>query len=235
VGNSHSKGCATNMKCYLSNNYNVQGLVKPGTCSDILTKKAKNVIKNLTKNDFLILWSGANDVAINNTMKAFRYLVDFAKNSSHTNLMLASVSHRHDLMSSSCVNEEVRAFNRKLMKIRNIFGLVSITEVYPNREYCTKHGHHLNKLREAKVSKQLSLQLRSVLQQKKDVPISLSWPNDHTNNMHDETQEQVEHPPSTTTIEQNNSAPRTSHSSKKTPVTMNRNFFWTTGPLKRER
>jgi len=70
-----------------------------------------NVIKNLTKNYFLILWSGANEVAQNNTMKAFRYLVDFAKNSSHTNIILTSVPHRHDFMSSSCVNEEVRVFN----------------------------------------------------------------------------------------------------------------------------
>jgi hypothetical protein len=79
VGDSHSRGCATNVKGYLSNNYTVQGFVKPGTCSDILTNTATNVIKNLTKNGFLILWSGANDVAKNNTMKAFRYFVDFVK------------------------------------------------------------------------------------------------------------------------------------------------------------
>jgi hypothetical protein len=120
----------------------------------------------------LILWSGGNDVAKNNTMKAFRCLVDFAKNSSHTNVTLTRVPHRHDLMSSSCVNEEVRAFNQKLMKIRKIFGHVSIMELDPNREYYTKHGHHLNILGKAKVSKQLSIQLLSVLQWKKDISIS---------------------------------------------------------------
>jgi hypothetical protein len=36
-----------------------------------------NVIKNLTRNEFFILWIGANDVAKNYTMKAFRSLVDF--------------------------------------------------------------------------------------------------------------------------------------------------------------
>jgi hypothetical protein len=76
VGDNHSKGCATNVRSYHSDKYKVQGLVKPGTFSDILTKTAMNVIKNLTKNDFLNLWSGANDVAKNNTMKAFKYLVD---------------------------------------------------------------------------------------------------------------------------------------------------------------
>jgi hypothetical protein len=66
-----------------------------------------NISKNLTKNDILILWSGANDVAKNDTTKAFRCLVDFATNSSHTNIILASVPHRHDLMSSSsCVSNQ---------------------------------------------------------------------------------------------------------------------------------
>jgi hypothetical protein len=74
----------------------------------------------------LILWSGANDVGKNYTMKAFRCLVDFAKNSGRTNTILASVPHRHDLIPSSCVNEEVRAFNQNLIKIRKIFGHVSV-------------------------------------------------------------------------------------------------------------
>ena len=225
MGDNHSKDCAINVASYLSDNYMAQGLVKPGTCSDILTKTAMNVIKNLTKNHFLILWSGANNVAKNNTMKAFRCLVDLAKNSSHTNVILASVLHRHDLMSSSCVNEEIRALNQKLMKITKIFGHVSIMEVDPNREYYTKHGQHPYNLGKAKVSKQLFLQLLSVLQQKKAIPICLSWTKDHTNNVHDETQDQVEKPPSTTTTEQNNSAPRKSYRLKETPATMNEDFF----------
>jgi len=72
------------------------------------------------------------------------------------------------------MNEEVRALNRKLMKISKIFGHVSIMDVDPNREYYTKNAHHLKNLGKAKVSKQLSFQLLSVLQWKKDIPISLS-------------------------------------------------------------
>jgi hypothetical protein len=184
------------------------------------------------------------DVAKNDTMKAFRCLVDFVKNSSYTNVIFSSVANRHDLMSSSCVNEEVRALNRKLMKIRKIFGHVSILEINPNREYYTKHGHHLNGLGKAEVSKQLPLQLLSVLQWKRDVRISLSWIKDHTNNMHDETQKLVKNPPATTTTEQNNSTqnleekppvttiteqnnypPRTSNRLQKTPATLNEDFF----------
>jgi hypothetical protein len=50
--------------------------------------------------------------------------------------------------------------------------------------------------------------------------------------MHDETQDQVKKPPSTTMTERNTSAPRTSNRSKKTPVAMNEDFFWTAGSLK---
>jgi len=163
-------------------------------------------------------------------MKAFRYLVDFAKNSSHTNVILASVPHRHDLMSSSCVNEEVKVFNRMLMKISNIFGHVSIMEVDPNREYYTKHGLHLNNHGKAEVSKHLSLQLLLVLQRKKDILIRLRWTKDHANNVHDGTQNEVENPPSTTTTEQNNCALRTSNRIKKTPKIINEDFFGQQAP-----
>lgn len=78
---------------------------------------------------------------------------------------------------------------------------------------------------EAEVSKQLSLQLLSVLQRKKDILISLSWTKVHANNMQDRTQNQVKNPPSTTTTEQNNSALRTSNRIKKTPKTMNADFL----------
>ena len=79
-------------------------------------------------------------------------------------------------------------------------------EVDPNREYYTKHGQHLNNFGKAKVSKQLSLQLLSLLQRKKDILISLSWTKDHTSNMQDEIQNLVKKSPSTTTIGKNISA-----------------------------
>ena len=79
------------------------------------------------------------------------------------------------------------------------------------------------------INTELFLQLLSVLQWKKDIPISLRWTKDHANNMHDGTQDQIEGPPSTTTME-NISAPTTSDRLKKTPVTINeKNFFLDNG------
>jgi hypothetical protein len=111
------------------------------------------------------------------------------------------------------------------MKISKIFGHVSVMEVDPNREYYTKNAHHLNNFGKAKVSKQLSFQLLSVLQWKKDIPISLSWTKNHTNNMHDGTQNQVENPPPL----QNKTTLRTSNRIKKTK-TMNEDFLGQQAP-----
>jgi len=40
-----------------------------------------------------------------------KYITDFVKDSSHINIILLSVPHRHNLMESSCVNNEIRLEN----------------------------------------------------------------------------------------------------------------------------
>jgi RNase H-fold protein (predicted Holliday junction resolvase) len=52
----------------------------------------------------------------NNSTTALRHVRNFIKSNNHTNIILVSAPHRYDLMQSSCVNNEIRSFNRKLMK-----------------------------------------------------------------------------------------------------------------------
>jgi hypothetical protein len=52
--------------------------------------------------------------------------------------------HRYDLMSYSCVNNEVEKFNRKLCKRLERFGKVELIDVVSERNLFTKHGQHLN-------------------------------------------------------------------------------------------
>jgi len=54
--------CATNIKSEMKDNYDVQGLVKPGAGAGILVNTANSDITNLMKND-VIYCGGANDVA----------------------------------------------------------------------------------------------------------------------------------------------------------------------------
>jgi hypothetical protein len=70
VGNSYGRNCAANVQTDIRGNFKVQGLVKPGTGTDILLNSANNDIMSLSKSDVLIVCGGANDVRKNNSTKA---------------------------------------------------------------------------------------------------------------------------------------------------------------------
>jgi hypothetical protein len=90
--------------------------VKPGAGAGVLVNTANSDIANLTKNNVFILCGGSNDVAKNDSKTAVRHIRNFIKSNSDTNIVLVSVPHRYDLMQSSCVNNEIKSFNRKLLK-----------------------------------------------------------------------------------------------------------------------
>jgi hypothetical protein len=53
-----------------------------------LTNSAKGSISTLTKNDVLVIWGGANDVAKNNTKEGLRLISNFVRTNNHTNIVL---------------------------------------------------------------------------------------------------------------------------------------------------
>ena len=55
-----------------------------------------------------------------------------------------SVPYRHDLDPNSCVNDEVKVYNRKLKKHLKVFGNSHVIEVDSNRDLFTRHGLHMN-------------------------------------------------------------------------------------------
>jgi len=77
----------------------------------------KSEIRNLSKSDVTVLCGCTLDIARNNTMKGLYSVLQFVKNSEHTNVIIMDTPHRFDMAASSCVNKEVNAFNRKLNKI----------------------------------------------------------------------------------------------------------------------
>ena len=112
-------------------------------------------IKNLTKNDVVIFCGGANDVAKNNSETALKHIRNFLKSINHTNIILVSVPHRHDLIQSPCVNNEIKSFNRKLMKSVTAYQHASIWGMGSGRKLFTNHGLHLNGLGKEVLSKQI--------------------------------------------------------------------------------
>lgn len=144
IGDSHARGCAENIK-YLSRvPINVTGYVKPNASTKDIVESAKSDITKLTKNDFVVVWGGTNDISKNNAAHAIRNLTSLANKCSHTNVLLISAPHRHDLIASSCVNKEVKSFNCRLKKRMGIFKNVRIIDVNLDRNKFTRHGLHLN-------------------------------------------------------------------------------------------
>ena len=54
-----------------------------------------------------------------------------------------SVPHRHDLSEWSCVNSEVKAFNRKLVKLMKPYKHVIVVKVDLDRKFFTRQGLHM--------------------------------------------------------------------------------------------
>ena len=71
---------------------------------------AEMKMTQLTREVIMVLWGGATVVARNNSMVGIKHILDLLINSTHTNVILFSVRHRHDLS----VNREVKVFSRSL-------------------------------------------------------------------------------------------------------------------------
>jgi hypothetical protein len=63
------------------------------------------------REDIVVLWGGSNDVAKINSVMDRKHILYQLINSTHTNVILLSVPHRHGLIKDSCVNREVKVFN----------------------------------------------------------------------------------------------------------------------------
>ena len=75
---------------------------------------AKIKMTQVTREEIMVLWGGANAVAGNNSVVGMKHILDLLINSTHTNAILLSVPQRHDLINDSCLNREVKVFNRSL-------------------------------------------------------------------------------------------------------------------------
>jgi hypothetical protein len=128
-GDSHARLWTQNVKSQIKKNFYVQGPVKPGTGVDILVTTANSDITSLTKYDEVIVCGGANDVAKNNAKMTLKHISKFVKSNNDTNIILTNLPHRFDLIQSSCVNSEIRSFNRKLIKSIKTYNHVLILEM----------------------------------------------------------------------------------------------------------
>jgi hypothetical protein len=127
IGDSHSRGLASELQNYLGYEYLISGTIIPGACLNNITQLAKNELTNLTRKDTIIVWGGSNDVYKNETQSGLKSLYTFIKRRKNANILTLTIPHRHDLSLHSCVNKEIQTYNRKLHKImKNIDGVIII-------------------------------------------------------------------------------------------------------------
>ena len=67
IGDSHAQGCAAEIKSNLDENFDVQGFVNPGTGLSAIISSAKRDIRQLSKQDVVVVWGGSKDVGKNET------------------------------------------------------------------------------------------------------------------------------------------------------------------------
>jgi hypothetical protein len=74
------------------------------------------------------------------------HISKFVKNREHTNIVIMNAPHRHDLDTTSCINNEVEGFNRKLLKQMKMYDYAKVMETNLSREHFTQHELHVNRL-----------------------------------------------------------------------------------------
>ena len=231
----------------------------PGAQLVNITNLADVEISALGKSDAVIVIGGANDINKNKTNIGLTHLQKFIENRRNTNIMVVTASHRYDLHESSCVNNEIVVFSRKLHKLVKTADSVNIVQATLNRNDFTRHGMHLHISGKEKVAKLIGESLKKLISRKEETPFTLKWKNELKDphqektvvkptcdvikepnlkatgllELYEETQDQFGKPPPTSTTDHNNAPSRTSNRIKKIPSTMNEDFLWITGPLTR--
>jgi hypothetical protein len=111
IDDSHIRNCAANIKYTIKDNFEVQGVVKPGAGANILANSVKNKVRSLSKNNIIVFCGVAIDVGRNNSSKALHQITNFITDNKHTNIILTTAPHTYDLTQDSCVNNEITSLN----------------------------------------------------------------------------------------------------------------------------
>jgi len=145
IGDSHARGCALELQHNLKQDYEIQGIVNPGASLRTIVNAPIESLGKLTKKDVIVVRGGTRDVGQNESGNGLRQIRNFVENLKQTNVIVMSVPHRHDLAPNSCVNQEVKVYNRKLIKLLKVQENTCVLEVDTEHDLFTRHGLHMNR------------------------------------------------------------------------------------------
>jgi hypothetical protein len=187
IGDGHAPGSANNVKHNLNDNYRCSGFVRPGANIDTITSSVMEDIKHLTHNDFFF-WIGTNDASKNNSQDGLKHITNVVKVNSHRNIILMSFPHRHNLPEWSSVNSEVKAFNRKLVKLMKPHKHVTVVKVDLDRKSFTRQGMHMNNSGKDKLALKTANVVTKIFLKQEEM-ISLHWKNENEGGVSDSSTE----------------------------------------------
>jgi lysophospholipase L1-like esterase len=178
IGDSHMKGLSSELKQNLGDTCEILGIVKPNASVTELVGTSIQEVNKLAKNDVLVFWGGANDVSKNNSSKGLIQEINYLRTNQQTNNIVITVPHRFDLDYNSCVNTEVKKYNRRLVNVTKNLNKVTLIKAEMERRYYTRHGLHLNMSgKEIMANKLITVIQETIgMQTKKDI-IPMPWKN----------------------------------------------------------
>jgi hypothetical protein len=155
--------------------------VKPNATLSYITSSETSELRKLSKSDVVILCGGSMDIARNYSMWGLAAISRFVENLAHTNVVVVETPHRFDLVTTSCANKEVIAFNRRLQKILKPHKHTSLINLPMDRNLFTKHGLHLNGSGKHRLSGMLASKISEVFAtQTSMTPITIPWKDEAT-------------------------------------------------------
>jgi hypothetical protein len=149
--------------------------VKSGADMDVILNSNVNEVRNLAKDDILIIWGGVKDVCRNETHKCIKQVSKFVQSNLNMNVIFLNLPKRRDLVEQSCVNKEIDTCNRKLGKHLKVIDRVHYVVINYDRKYHTSHSMHLNVEGKEYVAKQLVSFIIMKLNKDELAVISLDW------------------------------------------------------------
>ena len=112
VGDSHVEGFASSLKSILHSDYDLFSVVKPGSSSNELKESAKEITRQLSHEDLIVICSSTSDLELNNLSVTFQNIMNYLMNNNHSNILLLNIPFRYDLPNSYAANKKISTLNK---------------------------------------------------------------------------------------------------------------------------
>ena len=110
-----------------------------------------------------------------NQSKGLKSVIQFVQNRSNTNVIIMNVPHRCDLEEISCVNKEIKVYNRKLNNIMRRYNYTEVIDMSANRDHYTKHGLHMHGAGKDWLARRLADTINKLFVNQELASITLEW------------------------------------------------------------